>query len=328
MQLRGGAELATAAGAALARLGGAEPELERALLEAALAGGPEAQDGADGLFALTPERREALLRGALGDPEPERRLRALELVCAVEPGAHAGALAELARSADAPWAGRHLAVLALGRAGGPAALDALAEGARRAGRGAEETVLRRAAAAALGSCRPRPPRAPTARRRRRARRSRRRPRARGDAALRCAALDALGAWADPESGPALSAALARPARSTAERLARARASERLGLVAPVDAARVLALVAEDPDPELALAALAYARALDDAAAVPFALGLLQHRQSGVRRAAGAELRRRRPTGSGPEEDEGAPLFSPEHSRAVRAWRDYWERQRR
>ncbi|MBX3467323.1 MAG: hypothetical protein KF878_10570, partial [Planctomycetes bacterium] len=88
----------------------------------------------------------------------------------------------------------------------------------------------------------------------------------------------------------------------------------------------LALAAEDPDPELALAALGYARALDDAAAVPFALGLLQHRQSGVRRAAGAELRRRRPTGAGVEDDEGAPLFSPEHTRAARAWRDYWDRQ--
>lgn len=323
LQLRGGGELAAAAGAALARLGAVEPEVERALLEAALAGGPAAHDAADGVLALAPERREALLRGALADPEQERRLRGLELVYAAGPAAHAAELAELARSLDAPWAARHLAVLALGRAGGAAAFAGLVAVLRQREPGAEEALLRRAAAAALGACPPGPAGRDEAAPARAALEAAAQDE--GDLALRCAALEALGAWG---AGPVVAAALERPARATAERLARVRAAERLGLVEPAAAARVLALAAEDPDPELALAALGYARALDDAAAVPFALGLLQHRQSGVRRAAGAELRRRRPTGAGVEDDEGAPLFSPEHTRATRAWRDYWERQRR
>lgn len=325
-QLRGaGPELSAAAAAALVRLGAAEPELARALLEAALAGHAGARDAAEGLIALAPDRRDPLLRAGLSDPDPERRQRALELVHAAAPRSLAPALSDLVRSPDAPWAARHQAVLALGRVGDAIALRALAWAAGQVDGGPEVQALRRAAIDALAACAPAPSGRddPDARAARQALEAALDDR---DPAVRVAALGALAAWGDPAGGAAVAARLARPARSTAERIAQVRACERLGLRDDDAVARVLALPGQDPDPELAMAVLSFLRALDDAQAVPVTLELLSHRSASVRRAAGAELRRRR-SGGGPDVDEGAPLFSPDHSRAVRAWREWWERRR-
>src|SRR5690606_31935799 len=140
---------------ALVRLGAAEPELARALLEAALAGGGGARDAAEGLLALAPDRRDPLLRAGLSDADPERRQRALELVYAAGPRSLGPTLSDLVRSPDAPWPARHLAILALGRVADGAALRTLAwavEGQVEGG--AEALALRRAALDALAACAP------------------------------------------------------------------------------------------------------------------------------------------------------------------------------
>lgn len=336
-QQRGtGSEMQVAVATALVRLGNADPTIARALLEAALAtSGVEARDAFDGLQALPTEQRDALLRAALDDAEPDRRLRALEFCYAAAPPSLSAPLAAVAGDGDAPWQARHMAVLALGRIGGPGAHAALTAilGVRE--RSADAAVLRRAAAAALEAAAPVPdarddPAARAARAALEAALDERDVLERGDdAPLRCAALDALGAWGDPRSGAVVAQALAGPARGTRERIARVRACARLGVLDAATAARVLALPAEDPDPELALAVLGYSRAIADRlVAIPAALELLSHRARGVRLAAGAELRRRR-GGAGPEVgDEGAPVFSQEHTAALRAWKTWWEREPR
>jgi hypothetical protein len=316
---------------ALLRLEGYDPARDdraAALLAgAALGVGPEVEDAVEGLALLPPRLVEAALGGLLGRDDPERRARGFDVVLALRLEGLAGAASEAALDDDAPWTVRLAAVQALAgldERSVPPLARLLASAGREAGgaagspAGPDAVVLRRAAADALGALPPTPATVDAGR-------------AALEAALddeaptvRRAALRALGAWADPRSRAAVAAVLARPARTTDERLARTDAAARLGLVEAEPAALVLAARLEDQDPALALALVDYARGAKDAFAAGPLVDLLGHRAPEVREAAFLDLRRRSGQGFGFD-----PAAEPEtQAAALREWRTFAERLRR
>lgn len=309
---------------ALLRLEGFDPvrdERVAALLAGAVLGvGPEVEDAVEGLALLPPPLVEAALGGLLGRDDPERRARGFDVVLALRLEGLAGVTAEAALDDEAPWIVRLAAVQALAGLSerGVPPLSRLLAGPDAAGAGPDAVVLRRAAADALGALDPTPGVIDAGR-------------AALEAALddeaptvRRAALRALGAWGDPRSRPAVAAVLARPARTTDERLARTDAATRLGLVDAEAAALVLGARLEDADPALALALVDYARAAKDADAAGPLVDLLAHRAPEVREAALLDLRRRGGQGYGYD-----PAAEPEtQAAALREWRAFAERMRR
>lgn len=309
---------------ALLRLEGFDPvrdERAATLLAGAVVGvGPEVEDGVEGLALLPAPLVEAALGGLLGRDDPERRARGFDVVLALRLEGLAGVTAEAALDDEAPWVVRLAAVQALAglaeRAVPP--LSRLLTGPDAAGAGPDAVVLRRAAADALGALAPTPAVVDAGR-------------AALEAALddeaptvRRAALRALGAWADPRSRAAVAAVLARPARTTDERLARTDAAARLGLVDAGAAAQVLGARLEDGDPALALALVEYARGVKDAHAAGPLVDLLAHRAPEVREAALLDLRRRGGQGYGYD-----PAAEPEtQAAALRQWRAFAERLER